>query len=358
MAKSAKKSKNPSKIEKQSLANKIKSLWMNLNSRRLAYLKRRPHRSFKRTRRRDYKRSLKLPGYIALTTTALKMIWANRWQYFGLMLIYIVLIIALSAMMTQDSYSQIKELVDETRDESFLNGIIALAVLFWNIVVGQITTVSSAPNSSQQIAVILLSLYAWLAIIWLTRVVMAGKRPRIRDSLYNSGSPVIALLLLVVVMMIQALPGAIAVILYSAADQSGLLSQTVILMLAGGAMVSIVTLSLYWMTSTFFAMIIVTLPGMYPMEALRLAGDLVVGRRMRILLRLLWILLVILLIWVVVLVPTILLDGALKSAIPAIDWLPIVPVVALVLSIFSLVIFTVYIYIFYRKVVDDDSAPA
>ncbi len=359
MTKSSNNSKKSSRSKKsQPIIDRVKLFWLKLNSRRLAYLERRPHRSFKRTKRRDYKRPLKLPGYIELTFMAIKTIWANRWQYFGIMVVYIVLAVALSAIMTQDGYSQIKEMVDEARDESLWNGVLAIFVLFWNIVAGQLTTVSSASGSSQQIAVVLLSLYAWLAIIWLTRVIMANKRPLVRDSLYNSGSPVIALLILVVVMMIQAFPGAIALIVYNAADQSGLLSQTVILMLAGGAMAIVVTLSLYWMTSTFLAMVIVTLPGMYPMEAIRLAGDLVVGRRIRILLRIFWILLVILLIWAVVLVPVILFDGALKSAIPAIDWLPIVPAVALGLSILSLVILTVYIYTFYRKVVDDDSAPA
>lgn len=339
---------------------RVKSFVAKINSRRLEYLGRRPHRTLRRTKRRDYKRSLKLPGYIELTVKSLKMVWANRWQYLGLITIYALLTLALSAVMTQDSYSELQEAVNEARDgdTSVTSSLVAIMVLFWNVFYSQMTTALSTTNSTQQIAIVLVGLYAWLATIWTTRVVMAGRRPRVRDSLYNSGSPVIALMMLVIIAIIQALPAATAVVVYGAADASGMLDQTVILMLAGGAMAGLVTLSMYWITSTLLAMVIVTLPGMYPMEAMRLAGDLAVGRRIRILLRIIWIAIVLLLIWLVVLIPVILLDGAIKSTIPALDWLPLVPIVAIVLTPFSLVTLAVYIYVFYRKVVDDGSAPA
>ena len=62
--------------------------------------------------------------------------------------------------------------------------------------------------------------------------------------------------------------------------------------------------------------------------------------------------------WLVVLLPIILLDGALKSAMPDLEWLPLVPFTALMLMAFSVVFEAAYIYLFYRKVVEDDSAPA
>ena len=154
------------------------------------------------------------------------------------------------------------------------------------------------------------------------------------------------------------MPAAVALILYSAADGSGLLDQTVMLMLAGGATLLVCMLSLYWVISTLFAMVIITLPGMYPLEALRLAGDIVTGRRLRILLRSAWLVVLLLLIWLVLLVPTIILEGLIRSSLPDLAWLPIVPVVALSITSFSVVFSALYIYLFYRKVVDDDAAPA
>ena len=128
-------------------------------------------------------------------------------------------------------------------------------------------------------------------------------------------------------------------------------------MLAGGATGLVAVLSLYWITSTIIAMVIVTLPGMYPMKALRLAGDIAVGRRIRILLRLTWLVVLLLLAWAVVLIPTIVLDGALASAMPIMANVPIVPMAALLLASFSVVFSASYVYVLYRKVVEDDSAP-
>ncbi len=231
--------------------------------------------------------------------------------------------------------------------------------LFWGVLVSQVaSTGSGSAGSSQQILGILIGLFTWLSAVWLLRNILAGRRPRVRDGLYASGGPVIALLILACTLLIQFIPAMASFVIYSAADSSGLLDQTVMLMLFGGAAVLLSVLSLYWATATFFAMIIVTLPGMYPMQALKLAGDIVTGRRIRILLRLLWALLLVLVVWVVILIPTILLDGTLKSALPGLEWLPLVPLVALGLMTFSIIMTSSYVYIFYRKVVEDDSAPA
>ena len=112
-------------------------------------------------------------------------------------------------------------------------------------------------------------------------------------------------------------------------------------------------LSLYWMTSSFIAMIIVTLPGMYPFTALKTAGDLVVGRRLRIMLRLAWLVVGILPTWAIVLIPMIFIQGSLK-----IDWLPLVPMTALVMGSMTVLWAAVYIYLLYRKLIDDEAPSA
>ena len=99
-------------------------------------------------------------------------------------------------------------------------------------------------------------------------------------------------------------------------------------------------------------MIIVTLPGMYPYRAIRTAGDMVLGRRIKILLRWLWMALIVSLTWLVVMIPVILLDMGIKSLWPAIEWLPIVPVTILIMAGASTVWVSSYVYLLYRKVVD------
>ena len=61
-----------------------------------------------------------------------------------------------------------------------------------------------------------------------------------RDGLYNSGAPIIPMIIIVGVLLLQLIPAAVAIIVYSALDASGVLSQTPILMASGGAAILIV----------------------------------------------------------------------------------------------------------------------
>ena len=337
-----------------------KSWWQRLNARRQAFLARRPHRSFRVTRRRDYRRSLKVPGYIALTRQTIQLLWRHRRLFIKLSLVYALAVFLLAGVMSQETYEQLRNAVSELDAEHSLGSVMSVLTLFAGVASNQLVggATPGATNVSQQVLGALVGLYIWLTAIWLLRAVFGKKKVLVRDGLYRAGAPVIALAVLFAVILMQLLPAAIAVVAYGAADASGVLKQTVILMLAGGATILIVALSLYWMTSTIFAMAIATLPGMYPFEALRLASDIVLGRRIRILLRLVWLIGLLALVWVVVLVPVIVLDGLIKGALPIVQWLPLVPLTALFLATSSLIFAASYTYLFYRKVVDDDSAPA
>ena len=100
------------------------------------------------------------------------------------------------------------------------------------------------------------------------------------------------------------------------------------------------------------------MPGMYPMQAIKTAGDLVIGRRVRLLLRIIWLFFILAVVWFVIMVPIILFDTWLKGVQPAIEWLPIIPVALLIMSTLTMMWSASYVYLLYRKVVDDDAAPA
>lgn len=351
-----KKSKNTAEITKKS---RLRNILANIKKSQKEFLKRRPHRSFRLTKRRDYNRSLKLPGYIALTAQLFSVIGKNKRLFIGLMLFFAILTILSSSMMSQDAYEQLRVSVEDISKEGDFNSVVPTLALFWGVFSSQATGVSfGEAGSAQQIIGLMFGLFTWLSAVWLMRMVLAGNKPKIRDGIYASGGPVVALIILLFVLLIQLIPAAVALIAYNAANASGLLDQTAVLMLFGGGTILLVTLSLYWAVSTIVAMVIITLPGMYPLQALRLAGDLVIGRRMRIVLRLLWLVLLILLAWVVILIPVILIDSALKSAIPDLEWFPLVPLVALTLASATIVLSACYVYAFYRKVVADDAPPA
>lgn len=322
------------------------------------FLSRRPHRSFRMTRRRDFKRSLSLPGYWSFTNNVRSILWNNKKLFGGLILVYIVATIIISGFGAQEGYSNLSQALKDGSGDLFKGnfGTIAQA----GILLLSAVSTKMSPNLTQAQSILggLAFFYAWLATIWLLRNSLAGHSPKLRDGLYNSGSPVLATVAVGFIIMLQLLPAALAVIIYGAAEQSGMLEAGVSAMLVWIGTTLLGILSLYWVTSSFLALVVVTLPGMYPLYALRSAGDLVVGRRLRILLRLIWLLIVVVVLWAVLVIPIILFDDWVKKMVPSISWLPVVPLVIIGLSSVTLIYVTSYIYLLYRRIVDDDDAPA
>lgn len=319
---------------------------------------RRPHRSFRLTARRDYKRSFKMPGYWAFTNEVRKLLWSN-WQLFGgLMLVYVIATIIISGFGAQESYGNLAQALKDSGGDVFKGnfGPIGQAGL---LLVTTVTT-GLSPNLTEAQSILggLVVFFGWLATIWLLRNTLAGHRPRLRDGLYNSGSPVLATIIVGFIIVLQLLPAALAVIVYGAALGSGLLDGGMSAMLAWIAIALLGLVSIYWITSSFIALVIVTLPGMYPLNAIRSAGDLVVGRRLRVLYRLAWLAVVTIIAWAVIVIPFILFDDWLKTLLPAVSWLPIVPLVIMSMASVTLVFVTTYIYLLYRRIVDDDASPA
>lgn len=337
---------------------KKQSLGQGIKTRAKDFLARRPHRSFRKTRRRDAVKPLVLPGYFAFTGLVNKTLWQHKKTFLLLALVYAVLYGVLVGLGSQETYSALTDTLRTTGSEVFQGDwaqVGQASLLFLTI-----TTVgiSSTPTEAQQIYAALLALLVWLTTVWLLRSYMAGHKVKLRDGLYSAGAPLVAIFIITLVMLVQLIPVAVAALGYAAALSSGLLTGGVEAMLFWFAAGLLGVLSAFWITSTIFALIIVTLPGMYPFRALKTAGDMVLGRRVRILLRWAWMSLVVLLSWVVVLIPVILLDGWLKGIWPAIEWLPLVPVVALLLSTLTVMWVSTYVYVLYRKVVDNDVKPA
>jgi hypothetical protein len=63
-------------------------------------------------------------------------------------------------------------------------------------------------------------------------------------------------------------------------------------------------------------------------------------------------------VWAIVMIPIILIDSWIKGLWSAISWLPVVPVAFLLMSSLSVVFVSAYVYLLYRRIVDDDAKPA
>lgn len=330
-----------------------------IGKRRRDYLSRRPHRSFRLSRRRDYKRGLAMPGYFAFTIEVAGVIWQHKKTFATLGLVFMVLTVGFGLLGSQDIYSQLQNLFDTTRPDGLFTGAVGevgrasilLLTTMTNGLTGQL-------DPSQQFIAATMGLYMWLSVVWLLRKFLAGKKVVVRDALYTSGAPIIATLLCFIILLVQMIPAALATIVVSVGYQTQFIDGSVAAIAVFIALVLLIVLSLYWATSTFIALVIVTLPGMRPLRAVAIAGDLVIGRRLRILLRLLWLIATIVSWWLVIMVPVILLDTWLKSLLTWLAGWPIVPVMVLVMTTATIIWSASYIYLLYRKIVDDDTAPA
>jgi len=327
----------------------IKNWWGRQVQRHRDFKKRRPHRSFFLTCKRDARRSMRIPGYFAFTHQVWRTLWQNRRLFIKFIILYAVLSLLIVGTLSQSNYIALREQIDVASE--------GLEALKWmTLFTGAITSGSGeeATIASQTISGLLL-LFGWLVVVWILRRRMVGDKIKLRDALYTAGSPIIATFTLLLIMLLQLLPFALVLLAYSAFSGVGLINWDISIenMAAWCALAAAAVLTLYWMTTSFIALVIVTNPGVYPFRAIRMAGDIVVGRRVRIMLRLLFMMLPMAILWLVILLPIIWLDSLIK-----IDWLPLVPLTVLILSTLTLTWVASYIYILYRKLIDDDTPPA
>lgn len=322
------------------------------------FLNRRPHRSFRLTKKRDYAKHLSLPGYILFTKQVFDILWRNRKQFIALILIYALMIFLFVGLASQDVIDTIRSAVDTVGSDlpgGDFESIEKTGIIFLTVVSGGL---SLNLTDIQRLFAGFLLIISWLSCIWMLRNIVAGNKIKTRDAIYNSGAPIIPTIMVSALLIIQALPMALALIGYVAAKGTGLLDGGIEAMMFWVAATSLIVLSLYWMTSTFVSLVIITLPGMYPYEAIRIGSDLVVGRRLKILLRILWMMLLTAVGWVVVFMPLIIFDGWLKSTWDWYGLVPTIPIVLLLMSSFTIVWVSSYIYLFYRRIVSDDATSA
>jgi len=329
-----------------------------LKSMRNEYLSRRPHRSFKRTYRRDYVRSMDIPGYVAFTVYVLSTLKRHAKTFAGLVLFSAVATGLLSGISSQETFTTLADTLQETGQGLFEGGSGELQKAGLLVFTAATGGISAQPSEAQQIFGALVGIITWLGTVWLLRAFLAGSKPRLRDALYNSGAPIVSSIIVFFLFMLQLVPAAIAIIGYSAAISTTFITSGVMGMLLAIVGFLLIVLSVYLVTSTFFALVIITLPGMYPWQALRTSGDLVVGRRFRLLLRLAWMVVFVAVAWAFVLLPVVLFATWLQTTWEQTAFVPIVPFSLLVMTSLSSVFVSAYVYLLYRKVVDDDATPA
>lgn len=203
--------------------------------------------------------------------------------------------------------------------------------------IGVLLTSTSATSEVAGLYGTLLLLIGSLATIWALRQTHAHSKPKIKQAYYSGMYPVIPFLLVLLVILLQLLPLLIGNFLYNIVTTHGIavtgLEQTIWILL----FIGLGLLSLYMITSSLFALYIVTLPDVTPVQALRSARQLVLHRRMTVIRKLLFLPFVLVVIGIVIMLPIVIYLTAIAE------------VVFFVLSLVALLISHAYLYELYRK---------
>ena len=288
------------------------------------------HHSFRRSYREDYIRPLDVPGMVSHAMSTLKIIFRNWKLFFGLLVIIVVSNIIFVGLMNQATYESAQESL-EVSNEALGHGELGRMAEAAMMVVTTVTTGGLSNNMTevQQAFAIFLFAITWLVTIYFLRQLMAGNRPKLRDGLFNALTPLISSLCTILLVIIHALPAMLFVVLYSSAESTGFLPGSIL------------------------ALVAVSVPGIYPMTAINATTDLIQGRRMAFILRLIFAVIFIAVIWVVIMFPLTWLDMFLRDKVGLPD-IPIMPFMIQVMTTFSVIYLTSYIYLFYRRMLDDE----
>ena len=223
------------------------------------------------------------------------------------------------------------------------------------LLLSTVTTGGLSGESSEAAAVfgVLIFLTIWLVTIFLLRHRLADHKVKLRDGLYNAMTPLISTLVVFMVVAVQCIPIVILIITYSAAVQTEFLATpfyALVFFLFASAMI---LLSGYLLSSSLIALIAVSVPGMYPLKALNTASDLMMGRRIKLIIRIIAGAIALVIMWVVVMLPLILFDLFMKQF----EWtngIPFVPICLTTMTVFTCIYATAYLYLYYRWMLKSD----
>lgn len=260
----------------------------------------------------------------------------SKWKLFGgIVLLYLILTVVL--VKGFGVASNLEGLRDTTQGLFHGNAAgLATSLTLFGFLLGNVnSTPSEVAGAYQSIVLIIIS----LVLIWALRQSMAAKTTKvtIRDAFYTATYPLIPFLLVLIVIGLQFIPLLVSSFLYSIVFGSGLAVTAIEKGLWALLLFIMAILSLYMVTSSVFALYIVTLPGVKPMQALKSARDLVRHRRWEIMRKVLFLPFALLLLAVLIIIPVIFLSPVVA------EWL------FLVLSMAALAVGHSYMYHLYRE---------
>ena len=278
------------------------------------------------------KHTVKLPSAWQLARQSALTLWGHKELFVGITVVYGLLNILLA-----QSLSGATDVSSLTQTVGHLKNLDSGLKAFGSL----INSTGSGSDPAASAYKLFLGLVFSLAVIWALRQVLTGAAVRIRDAYYRGMYPLVPFILVLLVIGLQLIPFLIGSALYALVMNNGLAVHFIEQALWTLVFGVLALVSLYIMSSSLFAVYIVTLPDMAPLKALRLAHDLVRHRRWTVMRKILCLPLFLLIIVTVIMVPIIV-------------WLtPLSKWAFFVLSICVLPVIHAYMYTLYRELLNE-----
>jgi len=253
-------------------------------------------------RERSLQAQKPLPSSWTLLNDSLRQLYRNKRLFLGIIavygLLYVLFVKGLSANFQLGTLRQ--SLNDALGSEL---GTLGTGVALYGLLLGSAGSGETATAGTYQTTILVL---VSLAVIWALRQTFAEpKQLRIRDSFYRGMYPLVPFLLTGMIILLQLLPALIMGSLYSVVQSNGLATNALQQIIAAILLLGGLLLSLYWVSSSLFALYIVTLPHGVPLGSLKAAKKLVRFRRAEVIRKVIFLPLILLLTSAIVLIPLI-----------------------------------------------------
>jgi hypothetical protein len=202
---------------------------------------------------------------------------------------------------------------------------------------GLVGSAGSSGSSSASVLQSCLFIIESLVIIWALRQLLAGRKIGVKEAYYSSMYPLIPFLLVVFVIILQLLPISFGALVVNAVVTSAAASLSLATWISWIIFLSLAAWSFYMLSSSIFALYIVTLPDMQPREALKSAKNLVSYRRLKLIPKIIYLPVFILVVMAIIIIPLIIFASVLVAP------------VFYILSMLAILFIHNYLYALYRS---------
>lgn len=287
----------------------------------------------------------KLPTAWALLRETWALLCARKGFFAGVVAVYGVLQLILVTGVVSSGTADVRDALLTAAD-----GVSGALVTSLTLTTYVASTTGQAGTDQGSVYQFILIIIASLAVIWAFRRVeslrgsklQADEKLRIRDAYYKGMAPLVPFILVLIVIVLQLIPLLIGSWLYSVVIQGGIAATLVEQLLWGLFLSAFALLTIYMVLSSLFALLIVTLPDMTPMQALRSSRGLVLHRRWELIRKFLFLIVVAVLALLIIMMPVAF-------------WLPaIAPWLLYALFTALLAVTLGYIYVIYRELLHRD----